>query len=81
MPAPFFFDGQSVEDRVFKQGDNVVAGLYFKDGIDSNNFGGVGTSRTDFDTNLSIDSTFNKVTVKGGDLILGNYANPNKTPL
>lgn len=77
-----FLDGQSVEDRVFKQGDNVVAGLYFKNGIDSNNFGGVGTSRTDFDTNLSIDSTFNKVTVQGGDLILGNYAYPNeKTPL
>lgn len=68
-----FLDGQSVEDRVFNQGDNVVAGRYFnsKDKIEP-----------DFDTNLSIDSTFNKVTVQGGDLILGNYAYPNeKTPL
>lgn len=68
-----FLDGQSVEDRVFNQGDNVVAGRYFnsKDKIEP-----------DFDTNLSIDSTFNKVTVQGGDLILGNYAYPNeKAPL
>lgn len=71
-----FLDGQSVDDRKFGDGTNVVAGLYYAgeaDKIAEKNFAGTGTPRTAFDASIAIDSTFNKVTITGGDLILGNY--------